>query len=143
MSGVPWSTVSVQREAGGAVASASQPLQIPDGSGYQEGCGGQSSLRKALCFSPSDLEKGPPEGGRLELGPDFQTSSSRICCVALSKSFPSLDLSCHTCSRRIITGVLSTFPRESRHTAGLFGHSKAGEGLQKLLKGAGALTLPV
>lgn len=45
----------------------------------------------------SDLEKCPLEGGRLELGPDFQTSSSRICCVVLSKSFPSLDLSCHNC----------------------------------------------
>lgn len=113
----------------GAVVSARQPEQIPDGSGYQEGCSGQSSLRKALCFPPSDLEKGPPEGGRLELGPDYQTSSSRICCVALSKSFPSLDLSCYTCSRKTITEVLSTFPRESRHTRGLFGHRKAGEGL--------------
>lgn len=52
MSGVLWSTVSAQREAGGGVASARQPLQIPDGSGYKEGCSGPSSLRKALCFFP-------------------------------------------------------------------------------------------
>lgn len=129
MSGVPWSTVSVQREAGVLLSLPGSPCRSQMGQGTKKDAVASLPSGKLCVSPPSDLEKGPPEGGRLELGPDYQTSSSRICCVALSKSFPSLDLSCHTCSRRTITEVLSTFPRESRHTRGLFGHRKAGEGL--------------